>query len=609
MSSARAYPSDIEACHKLLRDLNATLVTKDATILDRDALIAERDRIIAAHAALVEQQNRQLEEQKAELAKAIAERDLALQRAFRKRSERYLADPKQFVLDFGNPPDVVDAAEGIADAAEEQEIAGYTRRKKKDRKPRNEQLPAHLPRYEVTLDVPADKKFCPEHGERQIIGYDRLETLEIIPISLRVRVTLIPKVACSKSPECGVSEAARPQGLVEGNRYDTSIAAEIAVAKYGYHQPIYRQQDLFASCGWTPSRSTLLNIQKAAANLVRPLVMHLREVVRAGPIIGTDDTTVTLVINESALPSDSTDTAADPNPKNVRAREVIADALAEHRGSITARMWTYRSLTQPINVFDFTVSWHRDGPELFLDGFTGSLMADCYSGYEAVRTRSDGRIIRAACASHARRKVFEASNNDPVRAAVLLAMFGELYDIEDRAKLMSADDRRALRQAEAKPVWERMRAYLASDAVAGVMPKEAFGKAITYIRNQFEHLLVYMDDGLMPIDNNETEQLMKQVALGRKNWLFIGSVEAGYRAADLMTLVSSAIRNDLDVFAYLKDVLDRLLAGDADYAAMRPDVWKQSHPEAIRQYRVEERLARADAKTTKRAKRRAAARR
>ena len=272
-------------------------------------------------------------------------------------------------------------------------------------------------------------------------------------------------------------------------------------------------------------------------------------------------------------------------------------------------MWTYLSLTQPINVFDFTVSRHRDGPELFLDGFTGSLMAYCYSGYEAVRTRSDGRIIRAACASHARRKVFEASNNDPVRAAVLLAMFGELYDIEDRAKLMSADERRTLRQADAKPVWERMRAYLASDAVAGVMPKEAFGKAITYIRNQFEHLLVYFDDGLMPIDNNETEQLMKQVALGRKNWLFIGSVEAGYRAADLMTLVSSAIRNDLDVFAYLKDVLDRLLAGDADYAAMRPDVWKQSHPEAIRQYRVEERLARADAKTTKRAKRRAAARR
>ena len=591
MSSACAYPSDIAACHRLLRE--------------RDVAIAERDKTIASKDTLVEQQNRQLEAQKAALAKAIAERDLALQRAFRKKSEKYLADPKQFLLDFGNTPDVVDAAEGIADAAEEQQVAGHTRRKK-DRKRRNEQLPEHLERYEVTLDVPEDQKVCSEHGERKIIGYDRIETLEIIPISLRVRVTLIPKLACTKCPECGITEPPRPDGLVEGNRYDTSIAAEIAVAKYGYHQPTYRQQDRFASCGWTPTRSTLLNVLKAAAHLVRPLVKHLREVVRAGPIIGTDDTTVTLVVNAASLPSDSEDPAADPNPKNVRAREVIADALDQHRGSITARMWVYRSLTQPINVFDFTVSRHRDGPELFLDGFTGSLMADCYSGYEAIRVRSDGRIIRAACVAHARRKVLEASDNDPVRAAVMLAMFHELYDIEDRAKLMSADERRALRQAESKPVWERMRDYLASDAVAGVMPKEAFGKAITYIRNQFEHLMVYLDDGLLPIDNNETEQLMKQVALGRKNWLFIGSVAAGDRAADLMTLVSSAIRNDLDVFAYIKDILDRLLAGDTDYASMRPDVWKQNHPEAVRQYRVEERLARADAKRTKRAERRAA---
>jgi transposase len=290
-------------------------------------------------------------------------------------------------------------------------------------------------------------------------------------------------------------------------------------------------------------------------------------------------------------------------------RQVIAAAQAEARGSITARMWAYRSITEPLNIFDFTVSRHRDGSEIFLDGFAGSLMADCYSGYKPVRTRSDGKIIRAACVAHAGRKVFDARSNHPVQAAALLAMFQELYDIEDRGKTLDPAGRLELRQAEAKPVWERMREYLASDAIAAAMPKEAFGKAVTYLTDQFEHLLVYLDDGLMPIDNNETEQLMKQVALGRKNWLFIGSVDAGYRAADLMTLVSSAVRNDLDVFAYVKDVLDRLLAGEMDYVALRPDVWKQAHPEAIRAYRVEERLARADAKNAKRARRRAMARR
>ena len=555
MTKEVVLPNDLAACHTIIRDITA------------------------------------------QMAQLTKERDAALQLAFRKKMERYLPDPKQFVLDFGDSPEVVDAAEGIADAALET-VAGYERRKQATETSRSEQLPAHLPRYEVKLDVPGNQKTCAAHGERQVIGYDWQETLEVVPPKLVVRRTGIPKLACPKAPECGVVEAPRPAGLVEGNRYDTSVAAEIMVAKYAYHLPVYRQQDLFASCGWTPARSTLLNVLESAAHLIRPLVAHLREVVRAGPIIGTDDTTVTLVVKDTPPPLDPND------PKAARAREVIAAAQAELRGSITARMWVYRSVTAPINVFDFTVSRHRDGPELFLDGFAGSLMADCYSGYEAVRTRSDGKIIRAACVAHARRKVFNARDNHPVHATMLLAMFQELYDIEDRAKPLTPPERQELRCAEARLIWTRMQEYLASEAVSNVMPKEPFGQALTYLRNQFDHLLVYLDDGLMPIDNNETEQLMKQVALGRKNWMFIGSVAAGYRAANLMSLVSSAARNDLDVFLYVKDVLDRLLAGETNYDTLRPDVWKQSHPEAIRIYRQEERRSRADATAVKRARRR-----
>ena len=587
MADKTALPSDLAACHAMLSE--------------HARVIAGKDRELAGKDSLIEQQAQRLEEQKAEISKLQAERDAALQLAFRKKIERYLPDSKQFIIDFGDTPDIVDAAEGIADAALET-IDGYERRKQAKAKPRSEQLPAHLPRYEVKLDVTEDQKTCAEHGERQVIGYDWQETLEVVPPKLIVRRTGIPKLACPKSPECGVVEAPRPSGLVEGNRYGTSVAAEIMVAKYAYHLPVYRQQDLFASHGWTPARSTLFNVLEAAAHLIRPLVAHLREVVRAGPIIGTDDTTVTLVVKDSPLPGD------DDNPKNVRAREVIAAAQAESRGSITARMWVYRSITAPINVFDFTVSRHRDGPEIFLDGFSGSLMADCYTGYDSVETKSDGRIIRAACVAHARRKVFESRGNSPVHASMLLSMFRQLYDIEDRAKAFAPDDRLALRRAESRLIWEQMREYLASEPLMNVMPKELFGQALTYLRNQFDHLLVYLDDGLMPIDNNETEQLMKQVALGRKNWMFIGSVAAGYRAADLMSLVSSAHRNDLDIFVYVKDVLDRLLAGETNYDALRPDVWKQAHPEAIRIYRVEERQARADAKAVKRARRRIAKR-
>jgi hypothetical protein len=269
-------------------------------------------------------------------------------------------------------------------------------------------------------------------------------------------------------------------------------------------------------------------------------------------------------------------------------------------------MWAYRSLLVPLNVFDFTVSRHRDGPDAFLveGGFSGKLMADCYSGYQGIALRSEARIERAACVAHARRKVFETREHHPLLSSQFLAMFQELYDVEDRARTLTAENRQALREAESRPVWQRMQELLDGEAVARLLPKEKFAEALGYLRNQWTALQVYLTDGRLPIDNNEVEQLMKQVAIGRKNWLFIGSVAAGERAADLLTLVSSAVRNDLDVWAYVKDVLDQLLAGSTDYASLRPDRWAKEHPEFIRAYRQEERRDRADAKRVRREHRR-----
>jgi transposase len=151
--------------------------------------------------------------------------------------------------------------------------------------------------------------------------------------------------------------------------------------------------------------------------------------------------------------------------------------------------------------------------------------------------------------------------------------------------------------------------WLASDAAAGVLPKTRFGQALGYLRNHWNPMRLYLSDGLMTIDNNDVEQLMKQVAVGRKNWLFIGSVAAGERAADFLTLVSSAVRNDLDVWSYVKDVLDQLLAGSTDYESLRPDIWKKSHPESIRVYRAKERRDRADRKQRRRSRRRSTSKR
>ena len=246
-----------------------------------------------------------------------------------------------------------------------------------------------------------------------------------------------------------------------------------------------------------------------AADLVRPLVHSFHDLVRAGPVVGTDDTPVTLVVTGAPLP-------ANDCPKNERALEVIAKALEQQRASITARMWAYRSVTIPINVFDFTVSRHRDGPAHFLRGFTGTLMADCYAGYEAIHAETGGLFTRAACVAHARRKVFEATDNHPLHTSRLLAWFKQLYDIEDRGQELSPVDRQVLRDAEARPLWKQIAEYIDSPAIVNVLPSEQFGKALGYLRNHFDQFVVYLDDGLVPIDNNDTEQLMKQVALGRR---------------------------------------------------------------------------------------------
>jgi transposase len=561
---------------------------------------------LAACQALIEQQaatidelsqaKQRLEEEKEQMRLAMAE---LLQRAFGKRRERYVNNPHQLALDFGDSDDAADAACGLALALEEvEQTIPEHKRRRRGRRLLDEQLPEHIPTYQVDALVPDEVKICPTHGERTLIGYDLIKTLEFEPPKLRVRLTRIAKYVCAQDEGCGVSSPPRPPGLVEGNRYDPSVAAEIITGKYGYHLPIYRQQDYFAGSGWTPSRSTLLNLLEASARLIRPLVEHFRKLVLSSGLIGTDDTRVTLLLPQT-IPR-----AVEGDAKSVRIHEVLSEAVAEGKPSVSARMWVYRSVTLPLNVFDFTVSRHRDGPDLFLDGFVGKLLADCYSGYQKIELRTEGDIQRGACVAHARRKVFEAREAYPLESSLLLSQFQQLYDIEDRAKGMSPGERQALRQQEAEVVWQAMRDWLDGEAAVGVLPKSKLSEALGYLRNHWEPLRLYLSDGRMPIDNNDVEQLMKQVALGRKNWLFVGSIAAGERAADFFTLVSSAVRNDLDVWAYVKDVLEKLLAGSKDYEGLRPDVWKESHPEAIRSYRVEERRDRADRKQRRRASRR-----
>jgi transposase len=559
MQGATHIPTDLDACQ---------------------LLILEQARVLLD----IQKSKDDLSKENAELKLQISR---LMQSLFGPKSERSVDDPNQRMLNFDDDDQ---ATETISDAVLDAQkiVQEFTvRRETSKQKPtRNEQLPAHLPRYEVIAPVADADRHCVEHGERIVIGYDTTETLEFERPKLRVRVTKYPKLACVNQSQCGIMQPERATGLVEGNRYGSSVAAEIITAKYGYHLPFYRQQDWFAGSGWCPTRSTLLNILSSAEFVLRPLADHLRQMLMQDEVIGCDETRVTLV-TPAMMPMLSDETS----PRDRRRHEVLSEAIAKDRPSLNARMWAYRGVTVPINVFDFTVSRDRYGPDEVLSEFRGFLMADCWSGFKQIHLRSDMRITRVACLAHARRHVYECRSSHPQQSSVLLALFRQLYDIEDRGKELSPEQRLALRQAESVPVMNRMRTYLDSDAVQlpQVLPKSDFAQAVNYLNNHWEQLNLFTTDGRIPADNNDVEQLMKQVAVGRRNWLFLGSPDAGDRAATLLTLISTALRHDLDVWAYLNDALDRLLAGSTDYESLRADVWKLTHPQFVRTYRTDER--------------------
>lgn len=235
-------PADLAGCHALIEQLAQTVDSQlntidgqSQTINSQHHAIQSQNHTIDAHTHTIEQlsctvqsQSGTIEQLKQELKLALSE---LMQRAVRNRSERYINNPDQLRLDFKDTDDAADAAEGLAQAVEEAGIAIKAHvRRRHAKKPRNEALPEHLPRYEVVADVPDDVKQCPHHGERTLIGYDCVETLEFERPKMRVRVTKYPNYACNCHADCGVKSPERPTGLVEGNRYDTSVAAEIITA-------------------------------------------------------------------------------------------------------------------------------------------------------------------------------------------------------------------------------------------------------------------------------------------------------------------------------------------------------------------------------------------
>ncbi len=408
-----------------------------------------------------------------------------------------------------------------------------------------QRLPEHLGRRRVSYELPLEQQQCPACQARLTrIGEETSERLEYVPASLVVIEEACGKYACPKG--CTVRTAGKPMQPIEKGLPGPGLLAHVAVSKYADHLPLHRQAQMFERQGVELSRQTLCDWMRRSAELVAPLFEAMKQQVVRSKALQTDDTPVGVL---------------DPELPRTK----------------TGRIWTYvGDQDHPFTVYDYTPDRSRDGPDRFLQEFSGYLQADAYSGYDGIYKDPEREVTEVACWAHARRKFFEAQDSDIMRSMVMLAYIRLLYEVERQARDLGLDGagRRTLRQQRSLPILSDIEAYLHREQPQ-VLPKSPIGEAIAYALGNWAALLRYTEDGDLEIDNNGAERALRSVAVGRKNWLFFGSDTGGRTAAILTSFITTCKRLHIDPFPYLRDVFDRISAHPASrLAELLPNRWK-----------------------------------
>jgi transposase len=396
--------------------------------------------------------------------------------------------------------------------------------------PGREPLPAHLPRVEVVIPCPEKEQVCPVCDQiKPVIGYDLSEELCVKPAEYFVKVTKREKRACRRHPEGGVTTAPAPVRILPKSKLSDEVIIDTVVRKYQWHQPLYRQsQMLEREAGVVIDRHTLDD----GVMWVGQVLLNLKEPMRQE------------VFASHYLQADETPVGVKTPQTRGRSHRAFLFQYSQPRG---------------VAVFDFRMGRGREGPREFLEGFTGTLQCDAYAGYDEM---TDGpNIRRAGCMAHARRGFQKAHEVDPqeTEALVVVEKIAGLYQVEDQARQQELDaaGRLALRQQKSVPLMAELKTQI-QKLQTGALPKSALGRACHYALEQWERLEVFLTDGRIEADNNNCENGMRPVALGRKNWMLIGSESAGPKVAAILSVIETCRRLKIDVRKYLKDVLPPL---------------------------------------------------
>jgi len=446
--------------------------------------------------------------------------------------------------------ELLDLEPGVSDVEVQAESAreplpAPTQSHKRRKHPGRQELPAALPRVERVIACAPEQCTCSACGQpTAVIGYDVSEQLDVEPAKYFVVVTKREKRACKHCEESGVTAAPVPARIIGKGLVSDRVVIDTVVAKYSDHLPLYRQSVILKrETGVEISRATMDGWVMRVGELLLPIAEAMGRELLAGSYIQADETTVDVQMHDG-------------------------------RGqNHQAYLWQYGRPGGGA-VFDFRLGRGRDGPKKFLGPFEGILQTDGYGAYDHV---GGPKLVRAACWAHARRKFFEAAKLNPSDAAStrIVKLMDELFGIDAQARERDLDHaaRHALRLERAKPLVEVIRKEVEAARDAS-LPSSALGKAANYTLSLWRKLTRFLEYPELELSNNLAENSMRPVALGRKNWIHVGSQQAGPKVAAILSIVESCRRLKIPAREYLAAVLPGLAdISIRRLAELTPSAW------------------------------------
>jgi transposase len=461
--------------------------------------------------------------------KYLEEKLILLQiKKFASQSEKHLEQAKTqlnlfneaeelFTLNDDTNEDDIDSAENKVTIPEHSRSLG---RKK---------LPADLPREEVIIDLNDEEKICPHDGSLlNKIGQVESESLDIIPAKIKIIKTIRLKYAC---PCClqTIKTAANPIKLLPKTMATPGLLSHIAISKYCDHLPLYRQEKILERMGIELNRNTLAEWMIKVGVVIQPLINLLQDKLLEENYISFDETPV--------------------------------QVLKEDGKKAQSKSWMWVQLSyglKPIVLYHYDPSRSSKVPKKLLTDFSGYLQVDGYTGYDPVFSENK-KIIRVGCWAHARRKFMDAykvgSNKNVANSFINLIK--ELYLIEEKIREMPPDEKLNWRQNKSLIFLDKIKDKL--DLLSGkTPPKSKIGEAINYCLNEWDNLKVYLTNGILHIDNNLIENVIRPFCLGRKNWLFSASVNGAEASSNFYSLLHTCYANGLEPYNYLRYIFAKL---------------------------------------------------